>query len=72
MTSENVSQTLGVIGARAVAQRVMRVAQAMGMRVLCCVSELDDALATRLGVAGESDRVEIACKSDAFHFTYHC
>jgi D-3-phosphoglycerate dehydrogenase len=59
------SRTLCVVGAGAIAQRVMRVAQAIGMKVVCCAPELDDALALRLGVAKATDKFELARISDA-------
>jgi D-3-phosphoglycerate dehydrogenase len=58
-------RTLGGIGARPIAQRVIRVAQAMGMRVMCRAPELDDAMAARIGVARVADKLEIARESDA-------
>jgi D-3-phosphoglycerate dehydrogenase len=57
-------RTLGVVGAGAIAQRVIRVAQAMGMRVICCAPELDQAMAERLDVQRAADKFEIARKSD--------
>jgi D-3-phosphoglycerate dehydrogenase len=39
-------RTFGVIGAGAIAQRVIRVAQALGMSVISCAPELDAALAS--------------------------
>jgi D-3-phosphoglycerate dehydrogenase len=44
---------------------VIRVAQAMGMRVVCCAPELDEALALRLGVEIAIDRFDLARRSDA-------
>jgi D-3-phosphoglycerate dehydrogenase len=58
-------RTLGVLGAGAIAQRVIRVAQAMGMRIVCCAPELDEALALRLGVEIAVDRFDLARRSDA-------
>jgi D-3-phosphoglycerate dehydrogenase len=58
-------RTLGVIGAGAIAQRVIRVGQAMGMRVVCCAPELDASLASRLGVVRAADKFEVARSSDA-------
>jgi D-3-phosphoglycerate dehydrogenase len=72
-------RTLGVVGAGAIAQRVIRIAQALGMKVVCCAPELDDELANRLGVQRAADRIELARLSDAvtMHIpllkeTFHC
>jgi D-3-phosphoglycerate dehydrogenase len=54
-----------VFGAGAIAQRVIRIAQAMGMRVICHAPELDNALAVQLQVDRAVETFDLARRSDA-------
>jgi D-3-phosphoglycerate dehydrogenase len=58
-------RTLGVFGAGQIARRVIRVAQAMGMRIVCLAPELDEALAAELGVEKVTDKLELARQAAA-------
>ena len=65
-------RTLGLLGAGNVAQRVMKIAQAIGMKVICWSYFFDDDDARRLGVTRVLDKMDIARNADviSIHIPY--